>query len=162
MKQTKRTKAKLGEKGYTIVVAVFDSWHDQNLKFCADNGLLFPWKTEISQNNKLEVIYVERIAVETKFEYLSYVCYTLIPTEMKGIFIIFFIKILADFVLTLEVWRIPYVEVVCENIIFMYESFYCLKNWCRNNSVWFIVGIQRRGYRAGDKADRKRIRDGRE
>ena len=68
MKKTKRTKAKLDEKGYTVVVTVFDSCHDQNLKFCADNGLLFPLETEISQNNKLEVIYVERIAVVTEFK----------------------------------------------------------------------------------------------
>lgn len=42
MEQIKRTKTKLGEKGYTVVVAVFDFCHDKNLKFCADNGLLFP------------------------------------------------------------------------------------------------------------------------
>ena len=42
MKKTKRTKAKLCKKGYIIVVTVFDSCHDKNLKFCADNGLLFP------------------------------------------------------------------------------------------------------------------------
>lgn len=33
----------------------------------------------------------------------SHIHYTLISTKMKGIFIIFFIKILDDFVLTLEV-----------------------------------------------------------
>ena len=42
MKKTKRTKAKLDEKGYTVVVTVFESCHDKNLKFSADNGLLFP------------------------------------------------------------------------------------------------------------------------
>lgn len=41
MKQIKRTKAKLGKKGYTIVVTVFDSCHDQNVEFCTDNRLLF-------------------------------------------------------------------------------------------------------------------------
>ena len=82
------------------MVAVFDSCHDQNLKFCSDNGLLFPLETEISQNNKLEVIYVERIAVKTKFEYLSCICYTSTSTKTRGIFIIFFMKIFTNFVLT--------------------------------------------------------------